>query len=106
MSLKTNANKIHSDLTSIYENVNISENSDRFIGNFLEFKVVESNKELVLTIQKYELEKDTFKWSYLANPEDKNSIVERSSNVMTFLTDVKDIFEKNRFDQDYLEKLK
>lgn len=106
MSLKTNANKIHSDLTSIYETVNISENSDRFIGNFLEFRVVESNKELVMTIQKYELEKDTFKWSYLANPGDKNSVVERMSNLNTFLTDVKDIFEKNRFDQDYLEKLK
>lgn len=105
MSLKTNTNKIHFDLTSLYESVDIAEKSDRFIGNFVEFRVVENKKELVLTIQKYELEKDTFKWSYLANPEDKSSIVERVSNVVNFLSDIEDIFEKDRFDQDYLQKL-
>jgi hypothetical protein len=105
MNLKTNVNKIHSDLTSLYESVNFGENSNRELGNFVEFRVVENNKELVLTITKYELEKDTFKWSYLSNPEDLKSTVERVSNINTFLTDIKDIFEKNRFDQDYLQKL-
>ena len=105
MSLKTNANKIHSDLTSLYEGVKIEENSNRELGNFVEFRVVENNKELVLTIRKYELEKDIFNWSYLSNPEDANSVVERVSNINSFLSDIKDIFEKNRFDQDYLQKL-
>lgn len=105
MSLKTNANKIHSDLTSLYEGVKIEENSNRELGNFVEFRVVENNKELVLTIRKYELEKDIFNWSYLSNPEDANSVVERVSNINNFLSDIKDIFEKNRFDQDYLQKL-
>jgi len=105
MSLKTNANKIHSDLTSLYESVKIEENSNRELGNFVEFRVVENNKELILTIKKYELEKDTFNWSYLSNPEDTNSIVERVSNINNFLSDIKDIFEKNRFNQDYLQKL-
>ena len=36
MSLKTNANKIHSDLTSLYEGVKIEENSNRELGNFVE----------------------------------------------------------------------
>jgi hypothetical protein len=105
MSLKTNANKIHSDLTSLYEGVKIEENSNRELGNFVEFRVVENNKELVLSIRKYELEKDIFNWSYLSNPEDTNSVVERVSNINSFLSDIKDIFEKNRFDQDYLQKL-
>ena len=105
MSLKTNANKIHSDLTSLYEGVKIEENSNRELGNFVEFRVVENNKELVLSIRKYELEKDIFNWSYLSNPEDVNSVVERVSNINNFLSDIKDIFEKNRFDQDYLQKL-
>lgn len=105
MSLKTNANKIHSDLTSLYEGVKIEENSNRELGNFVEFRVIENNKELVLTIRKYELEKDIFNWSYLSNPEDANSVVERVSNINNFLSDIKDIFEKNRFDQDYLQKL-
>ena len=99
MSLKTNANKIHSDLTSL------EENSNRELGNFVEFRVVENNKELVLSIRKYELEKDIFNWSYLSNPKDSNSVVERVSNINSFLSDIKDIFEKNRFDQDYLQKL-
>jgi hypothetical protein len=105
MSLKTNANKIHSDLNSLYEGVKIEENSNRELGNFVEFRVVENNKELVLSIRKYELEKDIFNWSYLSNPEDANSVVERVSNINNFLSDIKDIFEKNRFDQDYLQKL-
>ena len=105
MSLKTNANKIHSDLTSLYEGVKIEENSNRELGNFVVFRVVENNKELVLSIRKYELEKDIFNWSYLSNPKDSNSVVERVSNINSFLSDIKDIFEKNRFDQDYLQKL-
>ena len=105
MSLKTNANKIHSDLTSLYEGVKIEENSTRELGNFVEFRVVENNKELVLSIRKYELEKDIFNWSYLSNPKDANSVIERVSNINSFLSDIKDIFEKNRFDQDYLQKL-
>ena len=105
MSLKTNANKIHSDLTSLYEGVKIEENSNRELGNFVEFRVVENNKELVLSIRKYELEKDIFNWSYLSNPKDANSVVERVSNINSFLSDIKDIFEKNRFEQDYLQKL-
>ena len=94
MSLKTNANKIHSDLTSLYEGVKIEENSNRELGNFVEFRVVENNKELVLSIRKYELEKDIFNWSYLSNPKDANSVVERVSNINSFLSDIKDIFEK------------
>lgn len=105
MNLKTNVNKIHSDLTSIYESVKVEENSNKSIGNFVEFRVIENNKELVLTIQKYELEKETFNWSYLADPNNQLSVVERVSKVGNFLSDVNDIFEKNRFDQDYLQKL-
>ena len=105
MSLKTNVNKIHSDLTSLYESVKIEENSNRELGNFVTFRVIESNKELILTIKKYELEKDIFNWSYLSNPNENKSVVERVSNINSFLSDIKDIFEKNRFDQDYLQKL-
>lgn len=105
MSLKTNTNKIHSDLTSFYEVVRIEENSNKEFGNFVEFRVFENNKELVLTIKKYELEKNIFNWSYLSNPKDVNSVVERASDINNFLSDIKDIFEKNRFNQDYLQKL-
>lgn len=47
-----------------------------------------------------------FNWSYFSNPLDENShLVERSSSVDSFANDVKDIFEKNRFSEDYLREV-
>lgn len=105
MNLKLNVNRIHSELMDTYQSVLIKEDSDSKTGNFVEFLVVESGRELKLKITKYELEKNNFNWSYLANPKDDTSVVERNSSVDEFLTHVKDIFEKNRFDSDYLKKL-
>jgi hypothetical protein len=105
MNLKTNVNKIHIDLSNTYQNVEILEKSNLRLGNFIELSVVESNKNLKIQVSKYELEKDVFNWLYFANPQDENSIVERTSTINSFLFDVSDIFEKNRFDSDYLKKL-
>ena len=105
MNLKLNVNKIHSELLEGYQLVNVKEDSNIQLGNFVEFSIIEENKELKLKITKYELEKSNFNWSYLSNPEDEMSVVERSSTTEGFIKDVKDIFEKNRFDSDYLKKL-
>ncbi len=105
MNLRSNVNKIHFELSNKYENVSIDEKSDHRIGNFVEFSVVENNRTLKFRITKYELEKDSFDWIYFSNPEDESSIVERKSNISTIINDVDDIFEKNRFDSDYLKKL-
>lgn len=105
MNLRTNVNKIHSDLTENFSNVQISEKSNIRLGNFIELIVLENNKDLKIQISKYELEKDIFSWSYFSNPEQEDSIVERVSHVNSFTNDVSDIFDKNRFDSDYLKKL-
>lgn len=105
MNLRTNVNKIHSDLTDVFSNVQICEKSNIHLGNFVELSVLENNKNLKIQITKYELEKDTFNWSYFANPDDESSVVERSSSIGSFISDVSDIFTKNRFDSDYLKKL-
>ena len=107
MGLKENINRIHSDLLSNYEDVSIVEKNDKNIGNFVELSIKESNKELILKISKVNLESNVFNWSYSPNPLDINSyLVERTSSVDKFITDVKDIFEKNRFDLDYINKIK
>jgi hypothetical protein len=52
------------------------------------------------------LENNVFDWTYSSNPLNENSEnIERTSSVNGFLNDVSDIFEKNRFSEDYLKKL-
>lgn len=107
MNLKTNINKIHSDLTSRFSDVTISEKSNLQFGNYFEINVLENNKNLKAILSKKSVDNDSFSWSYYSNPEDDNStLVERNSNVNNFIESVEDIFEKNRFDFDYLEKIK
>jgi hypothetical protein len=106
MDLKVNINKIHSDLTNGYEDVSIVEKTDKKFGNYFELSVKENNKDLKIVLSKQSIENQKFNWSYYSNPLDENSyLVERSSDINGFIKDVEDIFEKNRFDSDYLEKL-
>lgn len=102
MNLKENINKIHFDLSNKYD-VKINENSDKNFGNFIELIVENNNRILKIKISKQELSNDRFNWNYLSNPNDSKSIVERSSTVFNFTSDVGDIFEKNRFDSDYIK---
>ena len=106
MNLKTNINKIHSDLLTRYNDVTITEKSNKKFGNYFEISVNETSKTLKMIVTKQSIESDNFDWTYYSNPEDDNSVlVERNSNLSNFLNTVEDIFEKNRFDSDYLEKI-
>jgi hypothetical protein len=104
MGFKENVNKIHSDLTSKYD-VKIEEGQSKQ-GNFIKFSIKEDKKELLVSIYKSSLEKNHFDWVYDSNPlNENNDLVERSSTIDGFISDVIDIFEKNRFSDDYLKKL-
>jgi len=93
-------------LTNNYENVSIVEKNDKKFGNYFELSVKENNKDLKIILSKQNIENQKFNWSYYSNPLDENSyLVERTSDINSFIKDVEDIFEKNRFDSDYLEKL-
>ncbi len=106
MNLKQNVNKLHSELNQIFSEVNISENFDNNSGEYVQLVVKNENKQLKLNISKRELEKNTFNWSYFSNPLLEGSdLVQRTSTVSSFLTDIKDIFEKNRFSEEYLQNL-
>lgn len=116
MALKENLNKIHFSLSNRFD-VELNEKSDIKSGNYIEILIKEDKKELRASIKKADLESSIFNWSYLSNPENSEKLdacslydnkftVNRVSNVDGFLNDVVDIFEKNRFDSDYLEKIK
>ena len=98
MKLKENVNKVHSSLQSIFNDVKIVEKSDLKFGSYIELSITEGNVNLIAKISKSNLEFDKFNWIYLSNPTDETSLVERNSSVDTFTNDVKDIFDKNRFD--------
>lgn len=106
MSLKQNINKIHSDLSDKFSSVQISEKSNRKYSNYIELVVNENNKTMSAIIKKSDLENDNFNWLYKSNPMlEESYLVERNSNVNNFLIDVNDIFEKNRFEYDYLREI-
>jgi hypothetical protein len=105
MSLKYNVNKLHSDLSSKFENIEIFEKSSLKWGNYIEFSIKENNINLRAIVSKSDLENNNFNWIYLSNPNNEQSLVERKSTTDSFLDDVKDIFEKNRFDSDYIKSL-
>lgn len=107
MNLKQNINRIHIELSNNFEEVNLSEKSDVKRGNYIELSILENNKNLKVLISKTDLENDNFNWDYYANPLNENSdLVNRSSSISLFVEDVKDIFEKNRFNSEYLESIK
>lgn len=109
MDLRKNINRIHADLLmaeGIGENVSIAEASNKEIGNHFVLSAVNSGMTARMIIEKTEIEKYTFRWRYFANPNDESAgLVERTSTVDSFSADVMDVFNKKRFDSDYLSQI-
>lgn len=105
MELKKNINRVHGDLNNYFDDVKISEKSSKELGNYFELSILEDNKEVKAIIKMKEIENSNFSWEYYGNPLDENSLVERVSSIYTFSSDVQDIFEKNRFTSEYLNKI-
>jgi hypothetical protein len=103
MAHKENINKVHYDLSNEFENISITENADRKFGNHVRINI-EDELELKLIIEKVSIDNDTFRWFYLSDPRNEETLVERKSTVETFTTDVKEIFEKSRFDLEYIKE--
>ena len=108
MNLKYNINKIHGDLLSQFLNaeIKIEEKSNLKFGNYIEVSIINEGKEVKMIVIKKDLENDNFNWSYLENPLNEGSfLIVRFSNIDNLTSDVKDIFEKNRFSEEYLNEL-
>jgi hypothetical protein len=105
MDLKSNINKVHIDLQNKFELVEISEKSSLEFQEYVEIKATHRGKELIMIIEKREIQNKNFNWKYYSNPLTKDYLVERNSTVENFVENVCDIFDKNRFDEKYLENL-
>lgn len=106
MDLRQNINKVHIDLTNNFSQVTISEKFNRS-QNYFEILIKEGSKEIKMVLDKKQIENREFQWSYFSNPfNESSSLIERISNVDTLVSHIRDIFEKNRFDSDYIKILK
>lgn len=105
MNLKSNINKLHYLMSERFSDVSIKEESSKDLGNYIRISINESMLCDII-INKKELEKTNINWKYDSNPLDENSTwVERSCEIDTFVDVVEEIFNKKRFDKDYLKKI-
>lgn len=100
---KKNIREIHFELSKVYENIEIKENDSN--ENLIEISVREGNREILAFTEKKKIEGESFEWGYFSNPIEKDFLVERNSTIKGFVSDIKDIFEKNRFDGEYLKNI-
>jgi hypothetical protein len=108
MDLRENINKIHSDLIlleGIGETVTIKESTSKEFGNHFVITAEHKGMTAKMIVEKTEIEKGVFNWGYYSNPNETTGIVERRSSLNEFVNDVIDIFEKKRFDSDYLSQI-
>lgn len=106
MDLKQNINKIHFDISNQFKISKIEEKSNIKYGNYIEISVKENKKNIVAIIKKEDLNNNKFNWSYKSNPNlEESNMVQRSSTVKRFTEDLSDIFEKSRFDKDYIKNI-
>lgn len=103
MDLKKNVNILHNSLIENFDSVSIQEKSNKEFGNYIELCIIEEGKSVVALILKDELESSNFNWRYYSNPNTKDHLVERVSNLSSFYDDIKNIFDNNRFSQDYIK---
>jgi len=104
--IKVNINKVHVDLVNNFEEVMISEKSNKDFGNYFEISTIKESKEVKLIITKKNIENNKFSWSYYSDPTDSNSyLIERVSTIDTIVSDIEDIIVKNRFSEEYVSKI-
>jgi len=104
--IKVNINKVHGDLVNNFEEVMISEKSNKDFGNYFEISTIKESKEVKLIITKKNIENNKFSWSYYSDPTDSNSyLIERVSTIDTIVSDIEDIIVKNRFSEEYVSKI-
>lgn len=105
-NLKKNINHLHFLLTENFTRVDLKESSDKSLGNYFLITVME-NYTCKIVIKKENMESQDINWSYYSNPNDINStLVERESLIENLTLDIRDIFDKKRFDSDYLSSIK
>lgn len=106
MDIKYNINKIHSYLSTNFNDVKIEEKSNTKFGKYFEISSISEGLEVKMILPIKDFNGDNVKWSYFENPLNESSdLVERVSSVYNISNDVMDIITKKRFSDDYLTEI-
>jgi hypothetical protein len=106
--LKETINRLDGELKARFDTVAITETSKKTGFYFkIECNKTVDNKSYQLIV---EVNKDNFRakvahWSYLTNPNDSESIIDRSSTLLDLANDMQDIVLKKRFNKEYIESI-
>lgn len=107
MSLKENINKLHYKLSELFGDVKIEEKESRDLGKYFQISAFNENKQIKIKVSFKDLESSKFKWVYSENPLNENAQwIERISDIDNIENHISDIFNKNRFSEDYLDLIK
>lgn len=102
MNIKENINKIDYNLSLRFETYSISEKSSLKFGKYFEILVRESKDvRIILPFKNIDQTLES-EWYYYSNPlNEDSSLVPRSSSPDSFVDQVNDIIENDRFSSDY-----
>jgi hypothetical protein len=111
--IKENINKIDHELKQLFENVYISDKSQK--NNFLFhiscnkmflFEGCKKRVEVIVDINKEDLKSNNIKWSYSLNPLNENAErIERYSTINNIAKDIYDIADNRRMVNEYFNSL-
>jgi len=111
--IKQNINKVDFELKQLFENVYISDKTER--GNFLFsitankmflFEGCKKRVEVKVDINKNDLNGNVVKWSYSLNPLNENAErIEKVSYIQTLAKDIYDIDANKRMVKEYFNQL-
>jgi benzoyl-CoA reductase/2-hydroxyglutaryl-CoA dehydratase subunit BcrC/BadD/HgdB len=104
MDIRYNINRIHSLLGDKFQDVNICEKTSLKFGKYFEI-VVNESKTIKMIIPFKNIDgRSKYSFYYLSNPiNEQSELVERISDNESIVSIVEDIFNNNRFSEDYLK---
>lgn len=104
MDIRFNINRIHSLLGDRFQDVSICEKTSLKFGKYFEI-VINESKIIKMIIPFKNIDgKSKYSFYYFSNPTNEQSeLVERISDNENITSIVEDIFNNNRFSEDYLK---
>ena len=111
-NVKENINKIDSDLKQLFENVYITEKANKTFyfqinaNNLFLFENCKKRVQVIVNINKSDLNSNLIKWNYLVNPLNESSEkIDRVSNINNIANDIFDIANNKRMIKEYFNNL-
>ncbi len=104
MDIRYNINRIHSNLSDKYSDVQITEKASLKFGKYFEI-VVNESKALKMIIPFKNIDgQQNFEFYYYSNPTQESSdLITRNTSAENVVSVTEDIYRNNRFSEDYIK---